>query len=84
MGAGYVTTEVLAGGLAAFIAAEGPFDVISGNSLVLFAEKPTLSAYMKAIRKACAFSWDENDLAYLAIIAAAFIAHPISRLRLLL
>ena len=83
-GPGYVTTEVLARGLAAFIATEGPFDVISSNSLVLFAEKPTLSAYMTAIRKAYAFSWDENDLAYLAIIAADFIAQPIPRLVILL
>ena len=83
-GPGYVTTEVLARGLAAFIAAEGPFDVISSNSLVLFAEKPTLSAYIKAIRKAYAFSCDENDLAYLAIIAADFIAQPIPRLVILL
>lgn len=83
-GPGYVTTEVLARGLAAFIATEGPFDVISSNSLVLFAEKPTLSAYMKAVRKAYAFSWDENDLAYLAIIAADFIAQSIPRLVILL
>lgn len=83
-GPGYVTPDVLARGLSAFIAAEGPFDVISSNSLVLFAEKQTLSAYMTAIRKAYAFSWDENDLAYLAIIAADFIAQPMPRLVILL
>lgn len=50
-GPGYVSSEVLARGLAAFVAEQGPFDVVFATEFVVFARVDSLANVTKSFRQ---------------------------------
>ena len=83
-GPGYVSSDVLARGLPAFIDQYGPFDAAASNTLVLFSDASDPARYAKAVRANYAYDGGSDDLLYLPIIAKQFSALSIPRLALLL
>ena len=71
-GPGYVSSEVLARGLKAYVEEEGPFDLVVSNTLVLFSDTTDPARYAATLRAAYAYQGAPDDLLFLPIIASQF------------
>ena len=83
-GPGYVSSEVLARGLKAYVEEEGPFDLVVSNTLVLFSDTTDPARYAATLRAAYAYQGAPDDLLFLPIIASQFSSLTCPRAALLL
>jgi len=83
-GPGYVSSDVLARGLSAFIDAKGPFDLAASNTLVLFSDMTDPARYAETVKRAYAYDGAADDLHYLPVLAQQFAALEMPRIAILL
>ena len=83
-GPGHVSSDCLARGLTSFIEAEGPFDLVISNTLVLFSDSDDPARYASTLLSAYAYSGPNEDLLYLPIIAKQFASLSLPRIAILL
>jgi len=83
-GPGHVSSDCLARGLTSFIEAEGPFDLVISNTLVLFSNSDDPARYAATLLSSYAYAGPKDDLLYLPIIAKQFTSLSLPRVAILL
>ncbi|KAF0119210.1 MAG: hypothetical protein FD149_158 [Rhodospirillaceae bacterium] len=83
-GPGYVSSEVLASGLPAFVARYGPFDVAIMTEHIAFAEDYVGAAVLDSYRRNYAFRFPMADLQRRGDMRRAFCALPMPKVAFLL
>lgn len=83
-GPGHVSSDCLARGLSSFIDAEGPFDLVISNTLVLFSDTIDPAHYASTLLSSYAYSGPKDDLLYLPVIAKQFSSLTLPRIAILL